>query len=125
MASVFVGYGEGGLRAAFRLFACENLRENFLVVRIPELGRMPRPRGNPPSPVILWNHRVSGKSPKNLWGTISCGQNLDFKELSGWKFADEFQNGTNAGFAHRHGLDDHRAFGKVCTRSDVTRWLWK
>ena len=116
-------YGEGGLRAAFVFCVRKSSREIFRL-KLPELGRMPR-LGVPPLPVILSNHRVSGKLPKNLWGTMSCGQNLDSKELRGWKLADEFQNGTNAGLAHRHGLDDHRAFGKVGARSDVTGWLWK
>ena len=34
-----------------------------------------------PLPSDLWNHRVRGKSPKDLWGSISYRQNLGFKEL--------------------------------------------
>ena len=31
----------------------------------------------------LWNHRVSGKSANNSWGSISCGQNLEPQGLRG------------------------------------------
>jgi hypothetical protein len=30
-----------------------------------------------PSPLYLWNHRLSGKSMSNLWGSITYGQNLE------------------------------------------------
>src|ERR1700756_5290450 len=36
-----------------------------------------------PPPPIYWNHRVSGKMQFDLWGSITCGQNLDVKELTG------------------------------------------
>jgi hypothetical protein len=36
----------------------------------------------PLPPVISWNHGLSGKIGKDLWGTITCGQNLAFKGLT-------------------------------------------
>ena len=36
----------------------------------------------PPSPPIYWNHGLSGTTQFDLWGTITCGQNLDFRELA-------------------------------------------
>lgn len=44
--------------------------------------RFLRDRGVSPSPSDLWNHRVSGKFENNLWGSISCGQNLEPQRLS-------------------------------------------
>ncbi len=73
----------------------------------PEMG-LERLYGAPPSPWVYLNHRVSGKSIKNLWGTISCGQNLDTKELGGLMLLVNSRNGTNALSAHRHGLGDDR-----------------
>jgi len=35
----------------------------------------------PPSPPVYSNHRVSAKSRSNLWGTITCGENLDIKDF--------------------------------------------
>ena len=58
------------------------------------------------------------KSRKNLWGAITCGQNLVSKELSGGADRNGFQNGA---LAHCHGLDDDRANGKSKARSEVTR----
>ena len=37
-----------------------------------------------PLPLIYWNHRISAKMATDLIGSLSCGQNLDVKELSGW-----------------------------------------
>jgi hypothetical protein len=41
--------------------------------------------GIPPPPSVYWHHGVSGKSQSNLWSSITCGQNLDFKELASAK----------------------------------------
>jgi hypothetical protein len=43
--------------------------------------------GNPyPPPPDLWNHRLAGKTPKNLWAAISYGQNL---ERQGFSWVEE------------------------------------
>ena len=43
-----------------------------------------------PSPHDLWNHRVSGKSQTKSWRSITCGQNLDVKELTRSDSRDKF-----------------------------------
>ena len=43
---------------------------------------LPAVRKVPPSPLDLWNHRVSGKWYFKSWRSITCGQNLDVKELT-------------------------------------------
>jgi len=43
-----------------------------------------RESGIPPLPPTYWNHQVDGKIEVNLWGSGSCGQHLDVKELRGW-----------------------------------------
>ena len=40
------------------------------------------PSGYPPSPPIYWNQRLEEKSRENLWGSRSCGQNLELKGLT-------------------------------------------
>ncbi len=40
-----------------------------------------RESGVYPLPPICWNHGVGGKMAIDLWGSISCGQNPDVKEL--------------------------------------------
>lgn len=35
--------------------------------------------GYTPLPLIYWNHRFRRKLQSNLWGSMPCGQNLDFK----------------------------------------------
>lgn len=53
-------------------------KAKFFVIsdlRIPKYWVYPLP------PVVYWNLRVSGNLQSNLWRSISCGQNLDFKQL--------------------------------------------
>jgi hypothetical protein len=47
----------------------------------PSVSDFPRIVRYPPSPSNLWNHRVSGKFENNLWGSMSCGQNLEPQRL--------------------------------------------
>src|SRR5208282_497346 len=75
----------------------------------------------PPSPPVQWNHRVSGKSRKNLWATISCRQNPDVKELRACASGQVPESGRNAISAHHLGSDDDRAITVEDARSDVTR----
>jgi hypothetical protein len=112
--------GKGGLRAAF-LFAAS--AATFL--RTFQCSYFPKRDGRsfsryPLPPAVYCNHRLRGKSRFNPWGTITCGQNLCVKELSGRALEKQFQNGTDAVSAHRHGLGDHRAIGLFNTRADVT-----
>jgi hypothetical protein len=79
----------------------------------------------PPPPGIYWNHRVSVKSVSNLWGTITCRQNLDVKELRSQTHGINSQDGTNAISEHRHRLDHDCANAITEARSDVTGDLWK
>src|SRR5271169_669106 len=67
-----------------------------------------RLRGVPPSPMVYWNHRVSVKSPNNPWGTVTCRQNLDVKELRSRVSLTNSHDGSNAISAHRPGLGDDR-----------------
>jgi hypothetical protein len=39
--------------------------------------------GYTPLPPVYLNHRISAKMTTDLFGSISCGQNLDVKELRG------------------------------------------
>ena len=57
----------------------------------------------------------------DLWAAISCGQNLDVKELRGRNLDDEGPKRDDAISAHRHCLDDDRASLMRGARSDVTR----
>jgi hypothetical protein len=41
-----------------------------------DFGKLPVEGEVPPSWVDEWNHQVSGKSRNNLWGSITCGQNI-------------------------------------------------
>jgi len=88
------------------------------------MGRLDRSRV-PPSPSVYWSHRVSGKPTSNLWGTITCGQNLDVKELRIQTHGTNSQGGTNAISAHRPRLDHDCANEMTEARSDVTGDLWK
>src|SRR5215472_4571551 len=36
----------------------------------------------PPPPPVYWNHRLSGKFRRNLWGSAGYGQNLEPHVLS-------------------------------------------
>jgi hypothetical protein len=67
-------------------------------------------RVSPPSRSI-WNHRVSGKSRNNLWGSITCGQNLDVKELKGWVPSIDPKTGRNASQRTVIDLNDDGGFG--------------
>jgi hypothetical protein len=77
-----------------------------------------------PSPSVYWNHRVSVKIRINLWSSITCGQNLDVKELTGRNLDDEDPKRDSAVSAHRHGLGYDRAIEMGGARSDVTMMLW-
>ena len=79
-----------------------------------ELRKAPLP------PPVYWNHRVRGKSRNNLWGTITCGQNLDVKELTSGILQIDSQHGYECDAAHRLGLDDDRRLGIWGARLDVT-----
>jgi len=57
-------------------------RSRGLEKSIPVLGMTALGWVSPPLP-NLWNHRVSGKSANNSWGSISCGQNLEPQGLRG------------------------------------------
>jgi hypothetical protein len=46
------------------------------------------------------------KSASNLWGSITCGQNLDSKQFRGLEPGAGLQNGTTVACSHRHRLDD-------------------
>lgn len=78
-----------------------------------------------PSPSVYWNHRLRAKMQINLWGTITCGQNLDVKELAGWNRYDKDPKREDAVSAHRHGLGHDRAIEMAGARLDVTGRLWK
>jgi len=73
-----------------------------------------------PLPLVYWNHGVRGKSASNLWGSMICGQNLGFKELStvGLRFGSRY--GREVRSAHYHALDDDDATRLWKARSDVT-----
>ena len=61
----------------------------------------------------------------DLWGSITCGQNLDVKELTR-RIPDEGSPRRDDTIsAHRHGLDHDRAIEMARARSDVTWGLWK
>src|SRR5579863_5504038 len=55
------------------------LERNFTKTPLLELhfGKRSHWKGYPPSPLVLWNHRVSEKSQSNLWAATTCGQNLE------------------------------------------------
>jgi len=61
----------------------------------------------------------------NLWGTITYGQNLDVKELTGRNFDGKGPKRDETTSAYRHGLDHDYPIGIVDARLDVTRVLWK
>ncbi len=82
-------------------------------------------RGYPPPPLVYWSHRVSAKLRKNLWGAITCGQNLDVKELRSRTLRNRVPKRDDERSAHRLGLDDDRASEVVRARSDVTPEMWK
>jgi len=84
------------------------------------MGLAARLKGTP-SPLDLWNHRVSGESQIKSWRSITCGQNLDVKELTLSGSRDKFRERDGVLSAHRCGLDDDRAIAGLCARSDVTR----
>src|SRR5579872_3196972 len=86
---------------------CEFLPKINAVANFPEMEPMPQ-QGIPPPPSVYWNHWVSGKLMKNLWGTITCGQNLHIKELTCPDRGDKSQDGTKCDPQHRHGLGDDR-----------------
>jgi hypothetical protein len=52
--------------------------------------------GRVPLPLDLWNHRVGGKSKIKSWRSITCGQNLDVKELTRRNSRISSRNGTDA-----------------------------
>jgi len=56
--------------------------------------------GTPP-PRYIGIIELAGKCPKRSWGTITCGQNLDLKELRSRSPGRRFQNGTKFGFRAR------------------------
>jgi len=61
----------------------------------------------------------------DLWGSITYGQNLDVKELTGRIPDAGSPERDDAILARRHGLDDDRAIEIAGARSDVTEWVWK
>ena len=100
----------------------------ILVSGVPATGLASRREGAP-LPLDLWNHRVRRKSQIKSWRSITCGQNLDVKELSVRAPGINSRNGRDALSAHRHGLDDDRKIAGLCARSDVTcacgkAWNW-
>ncbi len=77
--------------------------------------------GYPPSPLVFWNHRVSGKSGKNIRAAITCGENLEPQGLR-----PHPATSPNRHYCER--LDDDQAKLLWAARSDVTRLqiqLWK
>jgi len=68
---------------------------------------------------------VRGKSQNNLWGSITCGQNPDFKELMAGPGGQIPKTEPKTVFEHRHGLDHDCAIGGLWARSGVTTGLWK
>src|SRR5258708_1326554 len=61
----------------------------------------------------------------DLWGSITCGQNLDVKELTRLIPDKGSPERDYAISAHGHGLDHDRAIETARARSDVTMGLWK
>jgi hypothetical protein len=66
--------------------------------------------GRVPSPLDLWNHRVGGKSKIKSWRSITCGQNLDVKELTRRDSRISSRNGTDA------------LLSTVTTSTMIARW---
>ena len=65
-----------------------NITQKNSVVRVkkPFISAVPfwefgEVRGIPPLPPVYWNHQLTAKSEIKSYGSISCGKNLDFKEL--------------------------------------------
>ena len=79
----------------------------------------------PPSPSVSQNQRVSGNYASNLWGSITCRQNLDVEELRSLCSRSFSRIGTEFRSLGCHGLDDDRANDNVSATSDVTVVVWK
>jgi hypothetical protein len=105
-----MAFSQKGLHASVAIVSLSASRKGGLLVRWE----------GTPSPLDLCNHRVSWKSQIKSWRSITCGQNLDVKELTLRARGMNSQNETDALSAHRHGLDDDRATRRLCARSDVT-----
>jgi hypothetical protein len=78
----------------------------------------------PPSPLVYWNHRVSGKILFDLWAATTCGQNLRSKGLSplfGW---DEDEKELYRGF-RGWGRKSMEKFGPVGPQRLKPRCVWE
>ena len=57
----------------------------------------------------------------DLWGSVTCGQNLDVKELTDRNFEYEGPKRDDSTSEYRPGLGHDRAIEMVGARLDVTR----
>ena len=78
------------------------------------------PPSPPPPPRSIGIIVLARKCKNDLWGTITCGQNLDVKELTGANLTDDGPKRDDVIPAHRCGLHHDRASSMCRTRSDVT-----
>lgn len=114
-----MGYDEGGLRAAFVFSGMEISARIFSSARTPNWDGC-FDLGVPPSPRFSRIIELGEKFEKIYGAQSVAGKILISKSLGARNSRTKFQNGTNARFAHRHGLDHDCAFGKADARLDVT-----
>lgn len=87
---------------------CGFLAEIKFAEFLPETGGFAL-AGYTPLPPVYWDHCLSAKIRINLWSTITCGQNLDVKELAGRNLGGAGPKRDDAVSVRRHGLDHHYA----------------